>query len=96
MREKAVTDGKLYLLAEFLVKPKVLDETKGIFSNLLPKVLEEEGCEAMYTTSINDEPSKLVFFEIFSSQKPTTGISHRPIPTSSRPILKENSLRRQR
>lgn len=64
-----MTDRKLYLLAEFVVKPESLEETKRIFSKLLPTVLKEEGCEAMYTTSIKGEPNKLVFFEIFSSQE---------------------------
>ena len=63
----AMADGKLYLLAEFVVKPELLEETKGIFSKLLPTVLKEEGCEALYTTSIAGEPNKLVLFEIFSS-----------------------------
>jgi quinol monooxygenase YgiN len=64
-----MSDEKLYLLAEFVVKPELLEETKEIFSKLLPTVLKEEGCEAMYTTSIKDAPNKLVFFEIFSSQQ---------------------------
>jgi len=64
-----MNDEKLYLLAEFLVKPQLLEETKKIFSTLLPTVLKEPGCEAMYTTSIDGEPNKLVFFEIFSSEK---------------------------
>ncbi|WP_446744432.1 putative quinol monooxygenase [Silvibacterium acidisoli] len=64
-----MTDRKYYLLAEFDVKPESLEETKAIFSKLLPKVLEEEGCEEMYTTSILDEPNKLVFFEVFSSRE---------------------------
>jgi quinol monooxygenase YgiN len=64
-----MADGKLYLLAEFVVKPELLEETKGIFSKLLPTVLKEEGCEALYTTSIANEPNKLVLFEIFSSQE---------------------------
>ena len=62
-----MTDEKLYLLAEFLVKPEVLEETKSIFSKLLPTVLKEPGCEAMYTTSIDGDPNRLVFFEIFTS-----------------------------
>jgi quinol monooxygenase YgiN len=61
-------DQKLYLLAEFVVKPEHLEETKEIFSRLLPTVLEEEGCEAMYTTSIEGSATGLVFFEVFSSQ----------------------------
>jgi quinol monooxygenase YgiN len=60
---------KLYLLAEFVVKPELLEETKAIFSNLLPTVLAEPGCEAMYTTSIEAEPNKLVFFEIWLSEE---------------------------
>jgi quinol monooxygenase YgiN len=63
-----MTDEKLYLLAEFSIKPESLEETKRIFATLLPTVLQEAGCEAMYTTFIQDEPNKLVFFEIFSSQ----------------------------
>ena len=63
-----MTDQKLYLLAEFVVKPEHLEETKQIFSRLLPTVLQEEGCEAMYTTSIEGNATGLVFFEIFSSQ----------------------------
>ena len=62
-------DGKLYLLAELLVKPEAVEETKEIFSKLLPTVLEEPGCEAMYTTSIEGAPNKLVFFEVFSSEE---------------------------
>ena len=64
-----MTDGKFYLLAEILVKPESLEETKEIFSKLLPTVLKEQGCEAMYTTSVDGEPNKLVFFEIFSSEE---------------------------
>jgi len=63
-----MTNEKLYLLAEFSVKPLLLEETKKIFSTFLPTVLKEPGCEAMYTTSIDGDPSKLVFFEIFSSE----------------------------
>lgn len=64
-----MTDAKLYLLAEFVVKPELLVETKAILSKLLPTVLKEEGCEALYTTSIASEPNKLVLFEVFSSQE---------------------------
>jgi quinol monooxygenase YgiN len=63
-----MADEKLYLLAEILVKPQLLEETKEIFSTLLPTVLKEPGCEAMYTTSIDGDPNRLVFFEIFSSE----------------------------
>ncbi|HEY4051260.1 MAG TPA: hypothetical protein VGM27_30730, partial [Acidobacteriaceae bacterium] len=46
-------DEKLYLLAELSVKPHFVEEVKSIFSRLLPTVLKEQGCEAMYTTSID-------------------------------------------
>jgi quinol monooxygenase YgiN len=62
-------DEKFYLLAEFLVKPEALEETKAIFASLLPTVLAEPGCEAMYTTTVEGESNKLVFFEIFSSEE---------------------------
>jgi quinol monooxygenase YgiN len=62
-------DEKLYLLAEILVKPEALEETKAIFAKLLPTVLQEPGCEAMYTTTVEGESTKLVFFEIFSSEE---------------------------
>ena len=62
-------DGKLYLLAELLVRPEAVEETKAIFSKLLPTVLGEPGCEAMYTTSIQGVPNKLVFFEVFLSEE---------------------------
>ncbi|MEK6397760.1 MAG: antibiotic biosynthesis monooxygenase [Terriglobus sp.] len=56
-------------MADFLVKPEALEETKQIFSTLLPTVLQEEGCGAMYTTTVEDEPNRLVFFEVFSSEE---------------------------
>lgn len=62
-------DERLYLLAEILVKPEALEETKAIFTRLLPTVLQEQGCEAMYTTTVEGDPNKLVFFEIFSSEE---------------------------
>jgi quinol monooxygenase YgiN len=66
---KVQCQTELYLLAEFVVKPELLEETRGIFSKLLPTVLKEEGCEALYTTSVASEPNKLVLLEIFSSQQ---------------------------
>jgi quinol monooxygenase YgiN len=49
--------------------PEYLEETKAIFAEALTKVLKEPGCEAMYTTSIDGKPNKLIFFEIFSSEE---------------------------
>src|SRR6201986_1705164 len=80
--EKTMADGKLYLLAEFVVKPELLEETKAIFSTLLPRVLEEPGCEAMYTTSADAEANKLVFLRSFCLKKLTNGTWHRIIRSS--------------
>jgi quinol monooxygenase YgiN len=59
---------KLYLLYEFTVPPESLKEVKAVFAEALPLALKEPGCEAMHPTSIDGEPNKLVFFEIFSSE----------------------------
>jgi quinol monooxygenase YgiN len=37
-----------------------------IFLSLIP-TLQEPGCEALFETSCEDNPHKLIFFEIFSS-----------------------------
>jgi len=63
-----MTGEKLYLLAEISPLPQYAEEVKAIFSNLLTTVLNEAGCEAMYTTYADADPNKLIFFEIFSSE----------------------------
>ncbi len=63
-----MTDKKLYLLAEISSLPEFQEEVKAIFAKALITVLKEPGCEAMYTTSIDGEPNKLIFFEVFSSE----------------------------
>ncbi len=63
-----MADEKLYLLAEISALPRFQEEVKAIFARALVTVLEEPGCEAMYTTSIDGEPNKLIFFEVFSSE----------------------------
>ncbi len=59
---------KLYLLYEFTVPPEFLREIKAVFAEVLPPTPKESGCEAKYLTSRDGEPTKLVFFEIFSSE----------------------------
>ena len=54
---------KIYLLAELTVLPEFLDDVKEA---LIP-TLQEPGCEALFETSREDNPHKLIFFEIFSS-----------------------------
>jgi len=58
---------KIYLLAELTVLPEFLDDVKAVFKQALVPTLEETGCEAMFLTSREGDPHKLVFFEVFSS-----------------------------
>ncbi|HYR23490.1 MAG TPA: putative quinol monooxygenase [Chthoniobacterales bacterium] len=60
-------DKKIYLLAEPTVLPGFLEEVKAVLAEALPPTLQEPGCEALYETGREDDPHKLVFFEIFSS-----------------------------
>ena len=60
-------DDKIYLLAELTVLPGFLEEVKAIFKEALIPTLQEPGCEASYATGREDDPHKLVFFEVFSS-----------------------------
>ena len=62
-----MNNEKLYLLYQFTVPTGLLKEVKTAFAEAIPLALKEPGCEAMYTTSVDGEPNKLVFFEIFSS-----------------------------
>src|SRR6266404_4588499 len=58
---------KIYLLAELAILLGFLEEVKAILAEALPPTLQEPGCEALYETGREDDPHKLVFFEIFSS-----------------------------
>ncbi len=63
----AMEDKKIYLLAELTIRPECLEEVKAILEEALIPTLQEPGCEALYETGREDEPHKLVFFEVFSS-----------------------------
>jgi quinol monooxygenase YgiN len=58
---------KIYLLAELTVLPEFLDEVKAVLEEALIPTLQEPGCKALFETSREDNPHKLIFFEIFSS-----------------------------
>ena len=62
-----MVDTKVYLLAELTIRPEFLQEVKAILAEALIPTLQEPGCEALYETGRNDDPHKLVFFEVFSS-----------------------------
>ena len=64
-----MADKKIYLLAELNILPEFLEEAKEIFAEALRQTLKEPGCEALHTTSLEGEPNKLIFFEIFSSEE---------------------------
>jgi quinol monooxygenase YgiN len=63
----AMGNRKVYLLAELTILPNFLDEVKTIFREAIGPALQEPGCEALFETSRDDDPYKLVFFEVFSS-----------------------------
>jgi len=58
---------KIYLLAELTVLPEFLDDVKAALKEALIPTLQEPGCEALFETSREGNPHKLVFFEVFSS-----------------------------
>ena len=58
---------KVYLLVELTILPEFLDDLKAILKEALIPSLQEPGCEALFETSREDSPNKLVFFEVFSS-----------------------------
>jgi quinol monooxygenase YgiN len=58
---------KVYLLAELTVLPEFLDDLKAILKEAFIPTLQEPGCEALFETSREASPHKLVFFEVFSS-----------------------------
>ena len=58
---------KIYLLAELTVLPEFLDEVKAVLAEALIPTLHEPGCEGLFETSREDNPHRLIFFEIFSS-----------------------------
>ena len=58
---------KIYLMAEVTVLPEFLDDVKCALKQALIPTLQEAGCEGMFETSWEDDPHRLIFFEIFSS-----------------------------
>ena len=59
---------KICLLAELTVLPEFLDDVKAVLEEALSPTLQEQGCEALFETSREEDiPHKLIFFEVFSS-----------------------------
>jgi quinol monooxygenase YgiN len=64
-----MNDEKIILLVELTLLPQYLEEVKAVLKDSLKKTLQEPGCEALYETSREGEPNKLVFFEVFASRE---------------------------
>jgi quinol monooxygenase YgiN len=64
---ESMKDERIYLLAELTILPEFLEEVKAILKEALVPTLQEPGCETLYETGRDDDPHKLVFFEVFSS-----------------------------
>ena len=65
--EESTKDERIYLLAEFTILPEFLEEVKAILKEALIPTLHEPGCEALYETGRQEDPHKLVSFEVFST-----------------------------
>lgn len=64
-----MSNSKVIILAEISIKPEFLDEVKALCAASLKPTLQELGCEAFYQTIKINEPTTLVFFEVFTSQE---------------------------
>ena len=62
-------DKKIYMLVEFTVLPEHLDDVIRIFEEALPSIQKERGFEVLYLTSLEGEPTKFVFFEVFATEE---------------------------
>lgn len=60
---------KFIILAESQVRQENLEEVKSLSAEFEKLCLEEHGCEAFYRTANQNEPTKLCFFEIYSSKE---------------------------
>lgn len=64
-----MSNSKFIILAEVSIKQEYLEEVKALCALTLEPTLKEPGCEVFYQTSKAEDPSTLVFFEVFSSRQ---------------------------
>lgn len=57
------------VLAQLSVKAEYLDEVKALCAVALEPTLIEPGCDVFYQTVKEDDPTTLVFFEVFASKE---------------------------
>jgi len=60
---------KIYLLAELTVRPEFLEEVKTALRKAFIPTLREPGCKALFETSREDHPQKLIFLGSFLLQR---------------------------
>jgi quinol monooxygenase YgiN len=60
---------KLVLLVEAQMLPQHRDRVLSAAKANLPLTLAEPGCESFYLTVSAEDPNKIVFFEMFSSEE---------------------------
>lgn len=61
-------ENKVILLVEAAVKPEHRDLIVAAANENLPLTVAEPGVEAFYQTVRQDDPNRLVFFEVFCSE----------------------------
>jgi quinol monooxygenase YgiN len=86
---------KIYLLAELTVLPEFLDEVKAALAEALIPTLQEPGCEALFETSREDNPHKLVFLRSFLLQRHTSSTLSRATRNERFQLLRASWLNRQ-
>ncbi|GAB3796543.1 hypothetical protein GCM10028819_14330 [Spirosoma humi] len=57
------------ILAQVPVKADCLDDVKALCHATLEPTLLEPGCDVFYQTVKEDDPTTLVFFEVFASKE---------------------------
>ena len=73
---------KFILLVEVPVKAEFLDEVKALCAATLIPTLAEPGCLAFYQTGKQDDPTTLVFFEVFASREAFVNSDKIELPTN--------------
>lgn len=68
----AMENQKLILLAEAQMLPQHRDRVLSAAKASLPLTLAEAGCESFYLTFSAEDPNKIGFFEMFSSEEAHT------------------------
>ncbi|GAA3766119.1 putative quinol monooxygenase [Terriglobus aquaticus] len=61
-------ENKVILLVEATVKPEYRDLIVAAANENLPLTIAEPGVEVFYQTVRQDDPNRLVFFEVFRSE----------------------------